>query len=486
MLRFIFILLFTSTLALGQSFTEAVKSQRDGFYYIDVPSFPKNDRSKPVGVFDSGTGGLTVFNAIVNFDQHNNQTGLAGGDGIPDFKHEDFIYLADQANMPYGNYSAVGKTSLLNEHILKDAQFMLSNKYYLESSLKLDKKPTKILVIACNTATAYGKEKIESFIADLGLNTKVIGVIDAGVKGALATFAATESGSIGIFATAGTVASNGYVNTLNRLKKEMNYSGNLQYFSVGGVGLAEAVDELPDYIDRNLSQPRKSYRGPSLTDEKLKIDRQLLKIYNFDFENHKMLCDAQKVDDCSELQINSADNYVRYHMVALLENMRKTPNALPLKTLILGCTHYPFMAESIDKVLKELRNYSENGQFRYQHLLAENVTLIDPSVNTAAELYDAMKVENLFNQNGSFSNSEFYISVPNGLNKNIQLDEKGNFTYDYKYGRSEGQNEQFIQNTPFDKSNISKDVYERLSKQIPSVYQLIEQFWATNSKLKAF
>ena len=74
---------------------------------------------------------------------------------------ESFIYLADQANMPYGNYSKENKVDLLKEHIIKDTQFLLGNKYYFDSndaSVNTDKQPVKAIVVACNTATAYGKE----------------------------------------------------------------------------------------------------------------------------------------------------------------------------------------------------------------------------------------------------------------------------------------------------------------------------------------
>ena len=60
----------------------------------------------PIGVFDSGTGGLTVLEAMLSLDAYNNTNGLPGADGKPDFNSEFFEYLADQANMPYGNYAA--------------------------------------------------------------------------------------------------------------------------------------------------------------------------------------------------------------------------------------------------------------------------------------------------------------------------------------------------------------------------------------------
>lgn len=68
----------------------------------------------PIGVFDSDTGGLAVLNVIVALNAYNSKMHQKGADGIPDFSSEDFIYLADQANMPYGNYAARNKTDLLN------------------------------------------------------------------------------------------------------------------------------------------------------------------------------------------------------------------------------------------------------------------------------------------------------------------------------------------------------------------------------------
>lgn len=458
---------------------EQILQEPDNFYYINAKKYPTGDRHLPVGVFDSGTGGLTVLNGILLHDaHHNNSAGRKkGADGLPDFSQEEFIYLADQANMPYGHYAAAGKLDLLREHIMKDVQFLLSNKYYDETGrLQTDKRPVKAIVVACNTATAYGLQQIKDLLREAGLSIPVVGVVDAGAEGALQTFKKNESGSIGIFATAGTVASRGYINSLDRLRKELGYTGTIQYFSQGGVGVAEAVDEESNYLDRKLKSPRPQYKGPGLRDSTLLIDRRLMKMYNFDFSEYKMLCDATNTDDCSQMQINSAENYVRYHLVTLLEKMRQTPGALPLKTLILGCTHYPYLSESIQKVLGELYDYKEKRKYRYRHLLAKNVRLIDPSVKTAEALYEVMEAQNLFNEAGNMNNSHFYISVPNSDEPTIQTDAAGRFTFDYKYGRNAGTRLQYVKNVPFSHQNISPDVQERIRKQIPQVYALIEIF----------
>ncbi|GEM_PF-4046646 len=71
-------------------------------YYIDTSMYPNERMSLPIGIFDSGTGGLAVLNSIFELDAFNNSTHEPGSDGIPDFISERFIYLADEANMPYG------------------------------------------------------------------------------------------------------------------------------------------------------------------------------------------------------------------------------------------------------------------------------------------------------------------------------------------------------------------------------------------------
>jgi glutamate racemase len=470
-----------------ETIINAIIDNPESFYYIDFSKYPKNRNNLPIGVFDSGIGGLTVLKAIVNYDENENSTNQKGSDGVLDFNKESFLYLGDQANMPYGNYSAVNKEDLLKEHIIKDAQFLLGNKYYENSNDSIantDKNPVKVIVIACNTATAYGKEYIEEFIKKTNSNIKVIGVIDAGVRGALETMQKEEDGIIGVLATAGTVSSKGYEKTIIKFKDELGYSGNIEVFSQGGIGIAEAVDEDSDYYDKNLKKPRKEYKGPGLEGD-VKIDKTLLQIYNFDFEATKMLCDSEKADDCSILQINDAENYVRYHVVTLLENIRLSKTQNKLKSIILGCTHYPYLTLEIKKILNELYNYkSKDGSYLYRNFMQENIQLIDPAINTAKELHEYLKANSLFNPSGDIKKSEFYISVANKNNKNSFVDNEGRFTYEYKYGRNADEIQEYVKIVPFSRNNISNDILTRFQHQLPYVYQLMQNFDATNNKTK--
>lgn len=469
----------------GNSFLNRSLNDHSDYYYFNFKKDAKLSPDLPIGMFDSGTGGLTVLNALVTCDQYNNSTKekMEGGDGIKDFKNEEFIYFGDQANMPYGNYSEANRTGFLEELALRDALFLLGNKYYrspLDPEFRKDKKTVKLIVIACNTATAYGKDDIEKMIASAGSNLKVIGVIDAGVRGALSTFKKDESGTIAVMATAGTVSSDGYMNTFNTLKDEMGYTGKIDFIQHPGIGIAESVDEEPGFILREAVRPRKNYRGPSLSSDDLRIRAELMQVYNFDTLKNSVLCDYIN-GQCETIQLNSPGNYIKYHIVSLCEKLRETPGLKPLKTLILGCTHYPFLSEQIDKTLKELYNLRIGGKYIYRNVISDSVILIDPAINTAREVYEYLASGSLMNSRGDMSRSEFYISVPDMLNPEVRTDSLKWLTYDYKYSRNENHFYDTKQ-VPFSRLNTSDEIISRFSKQIPAVFNLMRIFDSENEK----
>ena len=130
---------------------------------------------RPIGVFDSGIGGLTVLRALVA--------------ALP---NEDFIYLGDTARLPYGT-----KT---NEVIIR---------YSRENTEFLLAKGIKMLVVACNTSSAVA---LDTIARDTMI--PVIGVIEPGARAAVK---ASRSGKIGVIATEATVASGAYTRTIQHL-----------------------------------------------------------------------------------------------------------------------------------------------------------------------------------------------------------------------------------------------------------------------------
>lgn len=461
-------------------FLERVLKDSSDFYFVDFNNLTKNiSASSPIGVFDSGTGGLTVLDAILdfdNFDISKNNYHMRG-DGIKDFSNENFIYFGDQANMPYGNYAGMDKTNFLKELILRDALFLLGNKAYKTLSdtiFQTNKKPVKLIVIACNTATAYGKEDIENLLARVNDSTKVIGVIDAGVRGALATFETDESGTAAVMATEGTVSSNGYLNTFYSQISELNYTGDFDFIQQSGIGIAEAIDEESNFIDRNAKKIRKNYQGPSLSNPKWTIKEELLPVYNFDTTNNALLFEKEGAK-YSEIQLNSPENYIKYHLVNLCEQLKAKPVNKPLKTLILGCTHYPFYSSFFQQTLKELYNLKIDDEYIYRNVLAENIQLIDPAINTAKEVHEYLNDNELLNTHQNINSNQFYISVPDLLQTNLETDLSRNFTYRYKYSRNVNHFYDTKQ-VPMSVNTVNEEVLKRIKMQMPEIYEMIKQF----------
>lgn len=138
------------------------------------------DRNAPIGVFDSGIGGLTVAREIMQ--------------QLPD---EKIIYFGDTARLPYGNKS--------RETIIGYSQQI---RRYLES------RDVKAIVIACNTASAYALDTLSRDAA-----VPVVGMIHAGSKTATET---TVNGNIGVIGTLGTISSGVYKKMMDSMKAGLN------------------------------------------------------------------------------------------------------------------------------------------------------------------------------------------------------------------------------------------------------------------------
>ena len=130
-------------------------------------------RSAPIGVFDSGVGGLTVLHELLV--------------ALP---HEDFLYLGDSARFPYGDRTAAE----LQAFGCQIADVLLE-------------RGAKLIVVACNSATSSALEHVCEHVAATAHPVDVIGVV--GPESNLAV-ASTRNGRIGVLATPATVASGAY------------------------------------------------------------------------------------------------------------------------------------------------------------------------------------------------------------------------------------------------------------------------------------
>jgi len=196
-------------------------------------------RSRPIGVFDSGVGGLTVLSALRER-----------------FPTEDYVYLGDTARLPYGTKSAA-----------------TVERYAVKAAGHLAGHGIKLLVVACNTASSYALEALAAAVP-----IPVVGVVEPGVRAALTTGARR----IGVIGTEGTIRSKAYQATLGRLGSEIE------------------VEALPCPLFVPLAEEG--------------------------WGDHPV-----------------TDQVARHYLRPLLDRR--------VQTIILGCTHYPLLRPSLQRVV---------------------------------------------------------------------------------------------------------------------------------------
>ncbi len=135
---------------------------------------------KPIGIFDSGVGGLTVFKEIRRR-----------------FPYEDIIYFGDTARVPYGPKSR----NTVIEYSVQNARFLIQ-------------QGAKIIVIACNTSSATALIELQKL-----LPVPVLGVIE---PGALSAVKVTDNKRIGVIGTEGTIRSQAYSSAISKLDENCN------------------------------------------------------------------------------------------------------------------------------------------------------------------------------------------------------------------------------------------------------------------------
>ncbi len=234
---------------------------------------------RPIGIFDSGVGGLTVLREIM--------------ETMPG---ESTVYLGDTARVPYGTKS--GET--VTKYAIQNAEFLIS-------------KDIKLLIVACNTATAYALGELQK-----RFDIPIIGVIEPGAEMAVS---ATRARQIGVIGTEGTIASGAYFNAIKAIDQKVAVRTRACPLFVP---LAEE-----NWADTDIAR---------LTAKKYLLELK-----------------QQGID-----------------------------------VLLLGCTHYPLLKETIS------------------YVMGDEVVLIDSAVATAAEV-DRLLVEKDISAKGSGNQSHTFF-----------------------------------------------------------------------------
>ncbi len=236
----------------------------------------------PIGVFDSGVGGLTVVREIIR-----------------QMPKERIVYFGDTARLPYGSKS--GETIL--RYSGQIVRFLLQ-------------KQVKAIVIACNTASAYALEDLARECP-----VPIIGVIHAGAKTASES---TLNRRVGIIGTSATVSSEIYVKMIREMNEEIEV-------------IQKACPLLCPLVEEGL------------------------------------------------LHDNVTDEIVSRYVSEL--------KARYIDTLVLGCTHYPLLRSTI------------------QRIMGKDVRLVNPACETAAELRELLAARRLLNEEPAQEDKyAFYVS----------------------------------------------------------------------------
>src|SRR5690625_4893184 len=235
-----------------------------------------------IGVIDSGVGGLTVVHELMR-----------------QLPNEKLIYLGDTLRCPYGPRSKKEVKNFTWEMV----EFLL-------------KKNIKMLVIACNTATAFTLTELQD-----ELDIPVIGVIQPGARSAIK---ATQTNHVGIIGTEGTIRSEAYPNALKSIKSDIHVK-------------ALSCPLFVPMVEQGILSGKQ----------------------------------AEQVIE---------------------ETLKPLHSDNDIDTLILGCTHYPLIKETI------------------QMTLGEQITLISSSEETARETSTVLDVHHLLNQGSKMPEHQFYAT----------------------------------------------------------------------------
>ncbi|MGE0019342.1 MAG: glutamate racemase [Draconibacterium sp.] len=215
----------------------------------------------PIGVFDSGYGGLTVLKELVKT--------------LPGY---DFVYLGDNARTPYGTRS-----------------FEVVYDYTLEAVKYLFSLNCPLVIIACNTASAKALRNIQQLdLPKIAPDRRVLGVIRPSVE---AVSEITKTGHVGILGTVGTVTSESYPIELEKWS--------------GGRVVATVQEACPMWVP---------------------------------------------IVENNEIGNEGSEYFIKRHILNILGKDSQ------MDTLVLGCTHYPLLIDTIRKYVPQQINIVEQGE----------------------------------------------------------------------------------------------------------------------------
>ncbi len=308
------------------------------------------NREITVGVFDSGVGGLSVLRELEK--------------AVPE---ADFVYYADTAHCPYGE---------------KDSGYVAERARAITEILI--GKGAGVIVIACNTATsaAIARLRLEYGTAPSGRVLEITGgrrdhVQFIGMEPAVKPAAlATKTGVVGVLATAGTLNGGKYLDMKDR------WSDGIEIVESVGHGFVELVEKssVADKYKKGCLFLSSAEEHPGESADECPAEYSGHENGKADHENGK----ADGVPESGQAAVpdgESVEDIVRKSLKPLIES--------GADTIVLGCTHYPFLLPVLKRVSEEL--LAEHPMRGRDGAAVEHINFIDPAPAVAHRLVEILK-----------------------------------------------------------------------------------------------
>lgn len=444
-------------------------------YYTDLSSYPKDISKLPIGVLDCSVNGFEVVERLLTLDRFDNITGKPSPDGIVDFGGENIQFLSDRANGPYGGYIEEGNLDFLKEQVLSNTLFLMGDDFFNLAGDEYRsgyKEPVKLIIVSSPVADLRVLPDVENFLEQSGTGVKAIGVVEAGVQEAVSDVDEDGNLCVGVLFAPDGVSSIEYESMIR--KTVGNTGGKVQVLNQEAVGLDAAIKGDTAYVDTSAVVARGSYAGPVSGVSYNNIDMSLFDRYGFDTRGNALLYPGK--GDISGVQLNSVENYVRFHLVSMIERHRRSGSRVPISSIILADGSYAQVRGLLEEVMDELYNYRRGGIYLYRSGISPDFRFIDPAECAAVEAYKILRNDRNLALRGDLTRLESFISLPSASLPEDVLNPDGTMKDGFKYGRQCGSEELTTKVVPFAPRYVSPEIMNYIERNNSEVYSLIRNY----------
>lgn len=444
-------------------------------YYTDLSSYPEDISKLPIGVLDCSVNGFEVVERLLTLDRFDNITGKPSPDGIVDFGGENIQFLSDRANGPYGGYIEEGNLDFLKEQVLSNTLFLMGDDFFNLAGDEYRsgyKEPVKLIIVSSPVADLRVLPDVENFLEQSGTGVKAIGVVEAGVQEAVSDVDEDGNLCVGVLFAPDGVSSIEYESMIR--KTVGNTGGKVQVLNQEAVGLDAAIKGDTAYVDTSAVVARGSYAGPVSGVSYNNIDMSLFDRYGFDTRGNALLYPGK--GDISGVQLNSVENYVRFHLVSMIERHRRSGSRVPISSIILADGSYAQVRGVLEEVMDELYNYRRGGIYLYRSGISPDFRFIDPAECAAVEAYKILRNDRNLALRGDMTRLESFISLPSASLPEDVLNPDGTMKDGFKYGRQCGSEELTTKVVPFAPRYVSPEIMNYIERNNSEVYSLIRNY----------